>query len=165
MLEPTITVTGNVAVVPVLRELASGVRVTGFRLANTPRQVDKATGEWRDGVTTWFGVTCWRGLAEHTAQSLKTGDRVVVTGRLRTRTWRTADGEERSGLDIEATSVGFDLSRTSALATRPVPPTLTQDPGEQACGPAVDDLPSDLPDEPLDELDRELEAAVQRQTL
>lgn len=156
MLEPTITVTGNVAVVPVLRELASGVRVTGFRLANTPRELDKTTGEWRDGVTTWFGVTCWRGLAEHTAQSLKTGDRVVVTGRLRTRTWRTAEGEERSGLEIDAATVGFDLARTSALATRPVPPILTQDPGEQACGP----LGSDLPDEPLDELERELEAAA-----
>ena len=143
MLEPTITVTGNVAVVPELRTLDSGVRVTGFRLANTPRQVDKATGEWRDGVTTWFGVTCWRGLAEHTAQSLKTGDRVVVTGRLRTRTWRTPEGEERSNLEIEATTVGFDLGRTSALATRPVPPTLTQDPGEQACGP--------LPEEPYDD--------------
>ena len=153
MLEPTITVTGNVAAVPALRELSSGVRVAGFRLANTPRQVDKSTGEWRDGVTTWFGVTCWRGLAEHTAQSLKTGDRVVVTGRLRTRTWRGADGEERSSLEIDAATVGFDLGRTSALATRPVPPTLTQDPGEQGCGP--------LPEEPLDELDRELEAAAE----
>ncbi|MCW2607222.1 MAG: single-strand binding protein [Frankiales bacterium] len=152
MLEPLVTVIGNVAAVPVLRELDSGVRVTGFRLANTPREVDKSTGEWRDGVTTWFGVTCWRGLAEHVAQSLKTGDRVVVTGRMRTRTWRTTDGEERSGLEIDAATVGFDLSRTSALATRPVAPTLTQDPGEQACGPT--------PEEPLDALDRELEAAT-----
>ena len=152
MLEPQITLTGNVAAVPVLRELASGARVTGFRIANTPRQVDKATGEWRDGTTTWFGVTCWRGLAEHVVQSLKTGDRVVVTGRLRTRTWRTPEGEERSSLEVEAATVGFDLARTSALATRPQPPVLTRDPGEEGCGP--------LPEEPDDEHDPGLDAGL-----
>lgn len=149
MHEPLLTVTGNVAVVPSLRELSSGTRVAGFRLAHTPRRQDKATGEWSDGTTLWFGVTCWRSLAEHTAQSLKPGDRVVVTGKLSARTWTSPDGEERSGLEIDATSVGFDLTRTAAAVVHPASLTVTRDPGAEVSGPPPEEPGQD---EPVDEL-------------
>ena len=132
MLEPFITVVGNVGAPPRTRVLASGAVVTDFRIASTPRRVDRATGAWSDGETIWFGVSCWRLLAENVASSLRTGDRVVVTGHLRAHTWKTELGEDRSGLEIAAQTVGFDLSRGKAVQERSVPITLTTDPGVRA---------------------------------
>ena len=118
MHEPQITVIGNVARPPKLRTVASGALVADFRLACTPRRQDKASGEWADGETLWFGITCWRTLADNTAASLTTGDRVVVTGRLATRSWKGDDGVERSSLEIEASSIGLDLARGTATLQR-----------------------------------------------
>lgn len=134
MLEPLITVTGNVGGPPRTRVVASGAVVTDFRIASTPRRVDKTTGTWSDGETIWFSVSCWRALAENVALSLKKGDRVVVTGQLRASTWKTEAGEERSGLEIAAQSVGFDLSRGRAVQERTVPLTVTRDPGDSHVG-------------------------------
>ena len=129
MQEPVITVSGNVGGTPRTRVVANGSVVTDFRIANTPRDVDKATGQWSDGQTVWFGVSCWRSLAENVAASVKTGDRVTVTGRLRAHTWRTEQGEERSSLEIKAQTIGFDLSRGKAVQERSLPLALTTDPG------------------------------------
>lgn len=131
MNEPLITVVGNVGAPPRTRVVGSGAVVTDFRIASTPRKVDKASGAWSDGVTMWFTVSCWRMLAENVAASLRTGDRVVVTGQLRAQTWQTEQGEERSGLEIAASSVGFDLGRGRAVQERSVPMTLTSDPGQR----------------------------------
>jgi single-strand DNA-binding protein len=136
VLEPLITVVGNVGAPPRTRVVASGAVVTDFRIASTPRRVDKSTGAWADGETIWFGVTCWRVLAENVAASLRTGDRVVVTGLLRAHTWKTEQGEERSGLEVDAQTVGFDLSRGRALQERSVPLTVTSDPGQRPARPA-----------------------------
>jgi single-strand DNA-binding protein len=130
--EPFITVVGNVGAPPRTRVVGSGAVVTDFRIASTPRRVDRATGAWSDGETIWFGVSCWKLLAEHVAASLRTGDRVVVTGHLRAHTWRTEQGEERSGLEVDAQTVGFDLSRGKAVQERTVPLTVTSDPGVRA---------------------------------
>ena len=127
MHEPQITVIGNVARPPKLRTVASGALVADFRLACTPRRQDKASGDWSDGQTLWFGITCWRSLADNTAASLQTGDRVVVTGRLATRSWTGDDGVERSGLEIEASSIGLDLSRGTATLKRSTKPSAAQD--------------------------------------
>lgn len=124
---PSIIVPGNVGTTPVLREVG-GSSVTSFRIANTPRRLDKATGAWNDLPTTWFGVSVWRTTAENVVQSLKQGDRVVVTGRLTVRTWETDKGDKRSGLEIEATSVGLDLSRGRAQYVKDAPLMVTQDP-------------------------------------
>lgn len=141
MQEPVITVSGNVGGMPRTRVVASGSVVTDFRIANTPRDVDKATGQWSDGQTVWFGVSCWRNLAENVAASVKTGDRVVVTGRLRAHTWKTEQGEERSSLEIKAQTIGFDLSRGKAVQERSVPLSMTVDPGLPPVEePADDDL-------------------------
>ncbi len=139
MHEPVITVVGNVGAPPRTRVVAGGSVVTDFRIANTPRNVDKATGEWSDGETVWFGVSCWRVLAENVAASVKTGDRVVVTGQLRARSWKNEQGEDRSGLEIKAQTVGFDLSRGKAVQERSTPLSVTSDPGQVPV------------DEPLDE--------------
>ena len=128
MHEPLITVVGNVAAPPTLRTVASGTPVAGFRIGSTPRKQEKATGEWSDGETIWFGVTAWRSLGEHCADSLKKGDKVVVTGRLTARTWLGEDGKERSTLEIDAGSVGLDLSRGCATMVKTVAPTFTEDP-------------------------------------
>ncbi|MEA2144615.1 MAG: single-strand DNA-binding protein [Solirubrobacteraceae bacterium] len=108
---PQITVTGHVAFPPRLRTLASGAIVADFRIAMTPSRFDKTANAWVDLETLWFGVTCWRSLAEHAALSFHKGDRVIVTGHLFTRSWTNKQGEDRSGLEIDATSVGMDLAR------------------------------------------------------
>lgn len=115
---PQITVVGHLAWDPRARALAGGTAVTDFRIGCTPSRFDKTTSSWNDLETLWFTVTCWRVLAEHVAQSLKKGDRVVVTGRLTTRTYKTEQGELRNSLEIDASSVGMDLSRGPVTQTR-----------------------------------------------
>lgn len=117
MNEPQITLSGNVAAAPALR-LAAGTPVTSFRVGATPRRYDKATGTWSDGETLWFTVTAWRALAEHCVASLVKGDKVVVSGRLTQRTWTADDGSSRPGLELDAASIGIDLSRSNALSIR-----------------------------------------------
>jgi single-strand DNA-binding protein len=127
--EPHITVTGNVGAEPRTRVLAGGAVVTDFRIASTPRLLDKDTDAWKDGETMWFGVSCWRALAENVAASLHKGDRVVVSGRLKVSTWVTDKGEPRSGLEIISPVVGFDLSRGTAVLHKNPPLTVATDPG------------------------------------
>lgn len=128
MHEPLITIVGNVAGPPTLRTTPTGVPVSDFRVAATPRRHDRATDQWGDGETIWFGVTTWRALGEHCAGSLKKGDRVVVTGRLTTRSWEVEGGERRSSLQVDASSVGLELSRGTAAYQRPPQLVTDQDP-------------------------------------
>jgi len=130
--EPLITVVGNIGAPPRTRVVAGGSVVTDLRLASTPRKVDRATGAWSDGETIWFGVSCWRLLAENVAASVKVGDRVVVTGTLSARTYKNELGEERSSLEVAARTVGFDLSRGKAVQERSTPLSVTSDPGYPA---------------------------------
>ncbi len=159
MHEPVITVAGNVGAMPRTRVVANGSVVTDFRIASTPRRVDKATGAWADGQTIWFGVSCWRLLAENVAASVKTGDRVVVTGRLLARSWKNELGEDRSGLEIDAQAVGFDLSRGKAVQERSTPLAVTQDPGYPSLVDPEDDLEEELDDDELS-LGEPVEAAA-----
>ena len=118
MSDTQITVTGNVGYDPNHKVLASGAVVADFRVATTPRRYDKATEQWRDQETMWFGVTCWRSLADNVAASVRKGDRVVVTGKLSQRTYEK-DGERRTVMEIDASAVGFELTRAAVLAHRP----------------------------------------------
>jgi single-strand DNA-binding protein len=136
---PQITVVGHLAWAPRARVVAGGTAVADFRIATTPRKFDKATNSWTDLETLWFGVTCWRGLAENATQSLKKGDRVVVTGRLTTKSWKNEQGEDRSSLEIDATSVGIDLSRGPVTQTRV---ERTQVTAEDAPPPSEDEWPA-----------------------
>lgn len=123
MNQPQITLTGNVAAKPELRMVNDGIPVTSFRVAATPRRRDKASGEWSDGETLWFNVTVWRALAEHCVTSLTKGDKVVVTGRLSSNSWVGKDGVVRPGLQVDASAVGLELSRSSALSSKRTAPS------------------------------------------
>jgi len=140
--EPQITLTGNVAASPTLR-MAAGTPVTSFRIGATPRRLDKATDTWSDAETMWFTVTAWRGLAEHCVASLVKGDKVVVSGKLTQRTWTGDDGAPRSGMEIDAVSVGLDLSRSSAVAARRPSASRTGESGTEQPSP-------DRPDDDVD---------------
>jgi single-strand DNA-binding protein len=110
------TIVGNLVEDPELRFTNTGIAVANLRVAATQRiQQD---GEWRDGDTSYLKVNVWRGQAEHLADSLAKGDRVMVTGRLRQRSWETPDGEKRSVTEIEADEVGASLKWATAKVER-----------------------------------------------
>lgn len=115
---PQMTVVGNVGTAPRLRALADGTLVTDFRVAMTPSRFDKAREAWVDQETLWFSVTCWRTLAEHTAMSVNKGDKVIVTGTFSTRGWTDKEGVERVSNEIDASSVGVDLTRGPVIQKR-----------------------------------------------
>lgn len=118
MLDTYITVVGNLVADPRLIETDGRPPMASFRVASTPRRYDRAAGEWRDGETLFTSVTCWRGLAENVALSLKKGQSVIVHGRLMKRGYETKSGEHRESVDIDALAVGPDLSRAAAVVKR-----------------------------------------------
>jgi single-strand DNA-binding protein len=110
------TIVGNLVEDPEVRFTQNGIAVTNLRVAVTQRiQQD---GQWRDGDTSFFKINVWRGQAEHLAESLAKGDRVMVTGRLRQRSWETPEGEKRSVTKIEADEVGASLKWATAKVER-----------------------------------------------
>mgnify|MGYP003296684987 CR=1 FL=1 len=115
---PQITVVGNVGGSPKLRSLADGTFVTSFSVAMTPSRFDKTSEAWVDQETLWFRVTCWRSLAEHAAMTFNKGDKVIVTGTFSTSTWKDKDDVERVSSEIDAVSVGMDLTRGPVVQRR-----------------------------------------------
>ena len=111
-----VTITGNLTDDPELKFTPNGVAVASFRIAVTPRVRDGET--WRDGETSFFRVNAWRDLAEHVGDSLSKGDRAVVIGRLRSRSWETAEGEKRSVVEVEADEVAVSLRWATATVER-----------------------------------------------
>jgi single-strand DNA-binding protein len=109
-----ITITGNLTRDPELRYTPTGQAVANFTVASTPRYLDKATGEWKDADTLFLGCNAWRQLAENVAESLQRGMRVIVTGRLRQRSYETKEGEKRTVYEVEADEVGPSLRNASA---------------------------------------------------
>jgi single-strand DNA-binding protein len=113
---PIPTIVGNLVDDPELRFTSNGTAVANMRVAVTQRiQQD---GQWRDGDTSYLRVNVWRGQAEHLADSLGKGDRVMVTGRLRQRSWETPEGDKRSVTEIEADEVGASLKWATAKVER-----------------------------------------------
>jgi single-strand DNA-binding protein len=109
MNEITTTVTGNLTADPELRFTPGGSAVCNFTVASTPRTYDKAKGEWTDGEAFFMRCTIWRQPAENIAESLKRGDRVIVTGRLKQRSFETREGEKRTVVELDAYEVGASL--------------------------------------------------------
>jgi single-strand DNA-binding protein len=107
MADTHVTLTGNLADDPDLRFTPNGNPVAAFRLAVTARIKNGDT--WRDGETSFFRINVWRQLAEHVAESLAKGDRAVVIGRLKSRSWETAEGDKRSVVEVEADEVAPSL--------------------------------------------------------
>ena len=109
---------GNLTSDPELRFTASGVAVANFTVACTPRTLDKNTNEWKDGETTFLRCQVWRQYAENVAESLTRGTRVMVTGRLKQRSYETKEGEKRTSLDVEVDDIGPVLRNATAKITK-----------------------------------------------
>jgi single-strand DNA-binding protein len=111
-----VAITGNLTDDPEVTFTPNGSAVANFRLAVTPRVKD---GEgWKDGDTSFFRITAWRDLATHLADSLSKGDRVIVLGQLRSRSWETPEGERRSVVEVTAEEVGPSLKWATAKPER-----------------------------------------------
>lgn len=116
--EPNITVVGNLTADPELRFTPSGAGVCNFTVAATPRMLDKATNEWRDGEAMFLGCSVWRDAAEHAAESLQRGMRVIVSGRLKARSYETREGEKRTVFEIDVDEFGPSLKYATATVTK-----------------------------------------------
>ena len=114
----TVTVVGNLTNDPELRFTPSGAAVASFTVASTPRILDKATNEWKDGDALFLRCSVWRQAAENVAESLTRGARVMVTGRLKQRSYETKEGEKRTVVELEVDEVGPSLRYATAKVTK-----------------------------------------------
>lgn len=113
-----VTVVGNLTNDPELRFTPSGAAVASFTVASSSRVLDKATNEWKDGDTVFMRCSVWRQYAENVAESLTKGTRVVVTGRLKQRSYETREGEKRTVVEMEVDDVGPALRYATAKVNR-----------------------------------------------
>ncbi|BBX24665.1 single-stranded DNA-binding protein [Mycolicibacter terrae] len=112
--DTTITVVGNLTADPDLRFTPSGAAVANFTVASTPRVYDRQSGEWKDGDALFLRCNIWREAAENVAESLTRGSRVIVTGRLRQRSFETREGEKRTVYEVEVDEIGPSLRYATA---------------------------------------------------
>src|SRR5258706_1245183 len=112
--DTTITVIGNLTDDPELRFTPSGQAVAKFRVASTPRFMDRQSNEWKDGEPLFLSCTAWRQAAENVAESLQRGARVIVSGRLKSRTYETREGEKRTVIELEVDEIGPSLRYATA---------------------------------------------------
>src|SRR5690349_11360185 len=113
-----ITLIGNLVDDPQLRYTPTGQAVANFRVASTPRFLDRQTNEWKDGDSLFLSCNVWRQAAENVAESLQRGMRVIVSGRLRQRSYETKEGEKRTVYEIEVDEVGPSLRNASAKVVK-----------------------------------------------
>jgi len=116
--DTTITMIGNLVDDPELRFTPSGAAVAKFRVASTPRYLDKQTNEWKDGESLFLQCQIWRQAAENVAESLTKGMRVILSGRLKQRSYETKEGEKRTVFEVEVDEVGPSLRSATAKVTR-----------------------------------------------
>jgi len=116
--DTVITLVGNLVDDPELRFTPSGAAVAKFRIASTPRFLDKATNEWKDGESLFLTCNVWRQAAENVAESLQRGMRVIVQGRLKQRSYETKEGKKRTVFEVEVDEVGPSLRNATAKITR-----------------------------------------------
>ena len=113
-----ITLVGNLVADPELRYTPSGAAVANFRVASTPRRFDSQSNQWVDGEALFLACNIWRQAAENVANSLTKGDRVIVQGRLRQRSYDTREGEKRTVYEIEVDEVGPSLRYATSQVTK-----------------------------------------------
>jgi single-strand DNA-binding protein len=118
MTENTMTLAGNLVDDPELRYTPAGQPVVRFRMASTPRYRDSTSGEWKDGEALFLTCQAWRQAAENAAESLTRGTRVIVTGKLRQRSYETKEGEKRTVYELECDEVGVSLRLATAKVTK-----------------------------------------------
>ena len=112
--ETTITVIGNLTADPELRFTQSGAAVANFTVASTPRTFNRNTGEWEDGDALFMRCAIWRQPAENVAESLTRGARVIVSGRLKQRSFETREGEKRTVVELDVDEIGPSLRYATA---------------------------------------------------
>jgi len=113
-----ITLIGNLTADPELRFTPSGHAVAKFTVASTPRIFDRQTNEWRDQDTLFLNCEVWRQYAENVTESLQKGMRVIVSGRLKSRSYENNAGEKRTVFEVEVEDVGPALRNATAKVTR-----------------------------------------------
>jgi single-strand DNA-binding protein len=133
--ETQVTFSGRLGTDVTLRDVSGGQQVATFRVATATRRFRE--GEWVDGPTTWHTVKAWNRLARHVADSLRSGQPVLVHGRLVADSWTREDGSTTTSYAVVASSVGHDLVHGTAVFTRPEP--VTRDAEGQ-----VEEPPADL---------------------
>lgn len=116
--ETPITLIGNLTADPELRFTPNGAAVANFTVASTPRTFDRQTNEWRDGDSMFINCSVWRQYAENVAESLSKGTRVIVSGRLKARSYETREGEKRTVFEVDVDEVGPALRYATAKVTR-----------------------------------------------
>ena len=130
-----ITIAGNLVDDPELRFTPAGQPVARFRVASTPRFRDNSTGEWKDGDSLFLTCNVWRQAAENVAESLQRGMRVIVSGRLRQRSYETKEGEKRTVYEVEVDDVGPSLRNASAKVNKVARNGSGSGPGGSGSGP------------------------------
>ena len=116
--ETVITVIGNLTADPELRTIGSGASVTSFTIASTPRTFNRQSGQWEDGQALFMRCSAWRELADHCAQSLTKGMRVIAQGRLQQRSYQANDGTNRTVVEMQVDEIGPSLRYATAQVTR-----------------------------------------------
>ena len=116
--DTTITIVGNLTADPELRFIPSGAAVANFTVASTPRTYDRQSGEWKDGEAMFLRCNVWREAAENVAESLTRGSRVIVTGRLKQRSFETREGEKRTVVEVEVDEIGPSLRYATAKVNK-----------------------------------------------
>lgn len=145
----TLTIIGNLTADPELKFLQSGAAVANFTIASTPRIYDRTAGEWKDGETLYLRCSLWREAAENVAESLTRGSRVIATGKLKSRSYETSDGDKRTVIELEVEEIGASLRYATATVTKtsqggktaPKQKPANQDNDPWSSAPATDEAP------------------------
>src|SRR5689334_840785 len=116
--DTVITIIGNLTADPELRFTPSGAAVANFTVASTPRQFDRQSNEWKDGETLFMRCSVWRDAAENVAESLQRGMRVIVSGRLKSRSYETKEGEKRTVVEMDVDEIGPSLRSATAKVNK-----------------------------------------------
>lgn len=137
--DTSITVTGNLTADPELRFTPGGFAVANFTIASTPRAFDSQGQEWVEAETLFLRASVWREAAEHVAESLTKGARVIATGLLKSRSYETKTGEKRTVIELEVEEIGPSLRYVAAAvhsAGRSRPDAAPSGAGQEAPHPA-----------------------------
>lgn len=151
----TVTIMGFIGNDPQPAITGTGVSVLNFRVGSTQRRYDAKAGEWVDSGTNWYSVSAYRQLADHARDSLRKGQPVIVTGRLKVRDWDNGNGARGSALDLDADAIGHDLRWGSSAFVRPNRAPVAPPAGERG-----GETPSHDEGDPHDGPERAAEAAI-----
>ena len=112
--ETVITIVGNLTADPEIRTTGSGASVASFTIASTPRTWNRSTNQFEDGQALFMRCSAWRDMAEHCAQSLSKGMRVIAQGRLQQRSYQANDGSQRTVVELQVDEIGPSLRYATA---------------------------------------------------